>query len=159
MRSFFTEESAMDALVKWYTDDGIHKSFSKIEQCEKIFIDGGGSVLIDEPTVSVDANGVKFCTFLRHVPFVIEILKNEKISHVDGCIKFGGFHGRVYVITDDTRNALISLFEELYINRKEETDMLEFKLMNSLVDSGVLYLGNCSCQSGRPYKNCCGNRN
>jgi hypothetical protein len=151
------EEPIFDKVEKWYTHGG-HGTFSKKEPYDgALFLDGGGSQMIGEPVVKFEANGVKFETFLRHAPFMLEFLK-KSVSN-EGWIKFGSFPIFVHCLSGNTRDAAVEKLEEVCKEREEEARKLEDDLIHKLTDSGVKYMGKCGCQSGHPYKICCGRRN
>lgn len=129
------------------------------EEVTKIWIDGGGSVSATEPKRFFEANGAKFEIFLRHVPFVLPVLKGAKDrEEVPGCICFGGWLCN-YILSLATRDALVGELERINGEEAETISNLE-KNHAALVNSapGTIYAGKCSCQSGKLYIDCCGRK-
>lgn len=154
LRTFIVEEAAFADAEKWYTSSGA-ASFSAVEACDDVFIDGGGAIMQGEPTTSFVVNDVKISTFKRHIPFIIDILESISTDKVNNCVMFSG-HMCIYILTIDTKNALVAKLKTTYEAEKREISDLEAKLYGHLSDAGVLPLGKCSCISGKPYKDCCG---
>jgi hypothetical protein len=152
-RVFFIEKAAFDAAEKWYTHTGL-ATFSSVEPCESMFIDGGGAVFINEPKTEVTANGVTIGVFKRHIPFVIEALQ-MKDTKITGCVMLSGYGG-IYIFTLATRDLLVEELKVVNEACQDEIKELEAKMFEGLSSAGVLALGKCGCQSGMPYANCCG---
>ena len=161
LRVFFIEKAAFEATEQWYTHSGL-ATFSKVEPCDSIFIDGGGAIFQDEPTVdiSVNAHGVEInvSTYKRHIPFVVAALEEANEKKIPGCVMIGGQMG-LYVFTVETRDMLVGVLKGLEGTFREEIKNLEAKMYEGLTSAGVLSLGKCSCQSGLPYGSCCGAQN
>lgn len=160
-RVFFIEKAAFEATEKWYTHTGL-PSFSKVDPCDSIFIDGGGAIFQDEPTVDIQVNAhgvmINISTYKRHIPFVAEALRSANEKKIPGCVMIGGQMG-LYVFTVETRDMLVAVLDGLENTYKTEIQDLEAKMYNGLTSAGVLSLGKCSCQSGLPYGSCCGAKN
>lgn len=160
LRIFYIEQAAFNAAEKWYTATGA-ATFASVDKCDRIFIDCGGSVFVDEPTVNFEANGIKFESYLRHLPFITTIINDRSDEDIKGCIKFGGFPNKVYILTIQTANALRDVLARLWDERRDDINMVEERInkVASESDGKFVHLGGCSCQSGYPYKMCCGRRN
>lgn len=153
-RLFMIEASIFDKAEQWYTHGGL-ATFSSIKPLKSFFIDGGGAIMLNEPTVTIAANNVNISTFKRHVPYILEMLMNLEESKVQDCVVFsGGIH--IYIISVVTKALLVDELWRIYDVSKHEIRELEDNIYNGLEQSGILYLGKCSCLSGKLYKECCG---
>lgn len=157
LRVFFIEKAAFEVAEKWYTHTGL-ATFSLIEPCKLIFIDGGGAIFVNEPTIEVTINDVTVGIYKRHIPFIIEALIHNEVSKIPGCVLFSGFRG-LYIITIATRDLLVEELKTINETYQDEIKSLEAKMFTGLSSAGVVPLGKCSCQSGLPYGNCCGTQN
>lgn len=151
-RVFFIEKAAFEAAEKWYTHTGL-ATFSSVEPCESMFIDGGGAVFVNEPKTEVTVNGVTVGCFKRHIPFIIEALRGND-TKIPGCVMLSGYG--IHIITLATRDLLVEELRTINEACQDEIKELEAKMFEGLSSAGVLALGKCGCQSGMPYANCCG---
>lgn len=153
----FTDDAGAAALlVRWASKS---RPFQYVkEEAPEIWIDGGGSVSGDEPKVHLEANGTRFGIFLRQIPFALEVARvakeNEKLP---GCIAFGGWL-HMYILSFATRDALVAELGAVLEREKETIQRREQEHAAAIASvPNTLYLGKCSCQSGKLYRECCGN--
>ncbi|MEM3097249.1 MAG: hypothetical protein QXU32_00800 [Nitrososphaerales archaeon] len=157
LRLFLTTEEAFPVLEKWYTHDGF-ASFSKVERIDEIFLDGGGSIFVDEPTVSFCVDDVQFKTYIRHISLFKSILEGCNVDdEIANCVRFGTFRV-IYVLPDRTRKSMVNMLGKLWYIKRDEINNLEDKIVSILREAGAIYMGMCSCLSGMPYIRCCGRK-
>ena len=156
LRLFVTSEDAFPALERWYTHNG-DATFSKVEPASEIFLDGGGSIFIDEATAAFSVDDVPFKIFIRHIPYFKSYLEGLAPNDIGGCIKFAGFR-TVYVFTEKTCRGLVEKLGELWVTKEAEANALNDKAATIMAQAGVVYAGKCICQSGQMYVNCCGRK-
>ena len=99
-----------------------------IKRLPKIRLDLGGMVKVDEPSVSWQANGVKFSAMLHQLEDLACMFENAHVSKTaaPGCLKIGGFC-RLYLLSEKTVKAclkalpkLVKKYEEKAASLKEE---------------------------------------
>lgn len=150
-----TDATGAEGIIKQFAVDRPDVAMVK-EDLKRIFLDGGGAICVDEPIVEFECIGVRFATYVRHIPFMLESVKILKESnHIPGHVVFGAkFH--VYIVTLAVRDSVVNALEQL--NRIHAKDIVEWEAKIAEAFSGpqTVYLGSCSCQSGKIYKDCCG---
>lgn len=125
---------------------------------DAVWLDGGGCVRANEPTVSWKANGCTMKTYVRHLPFALDVLKELRAEdpNIAGCLGFRGF-ARIYLFSIQTRDEAILEMERLLkgtesLRQELEMDMQEMFNKNVHVFSAR----KCGCLSGKMYVDCCG---
>lgn len=125
---------------------------------EDLFLDGGGSILIDEPRVGWEANKCSLKTYVRHLPFALEQFRRLKArdANIPGCVGFGGFC-RVYVMAEQTVTDSIPIMERLVRGTESLRQELEMSVQQDFneMEHG-LSVRKCGCLSGLMYVECCG---
>jgi len=155
---FLTDDEGSAAfLARWASKQ---RPFQYIrEEVNEIWIDGGGAVGADEPAIRWRAHGNTLGTFLRQVPFVLATLKQTvESSKIQGAYVFSGWT-HFYVLGKLTRDEAIVALEKIMADEDGRIKAMEAEWSARLnATKGTLYLGKCSCQSGKPYIECCGKK-
>jgi hypothetical protein len=149
------DKGAAAFLIRWALKD---RPFRYVqEEVSEIWIDGGGAVGADEPAIRWRANDNTLGTFLRQVPFVLATLKQTvESTKVQGAYFFSGWT-HSYLLGQATRDESISALEKILKDEDGKIKAMEAEWSDRLNSTGgTLYLGKCSCQSGKPYVECCG---
>lgn len=143
--------------ARWSEGRGWPINETEVEEREDMFIDGGGMVSMKEPVISAEIHGAKFSTFLRHAPFVVEVLRTKKANHIPKVVTFGGGFGW-YAIAEPTVLPLADEFDMQYINRQDEIHKIEKQLADVIRGAGGFSAAPCSCLSGKPFVECHGRK-
>jgi hypothetical protein len=125
---------------------------------DAIWFDGGGCIAQDEPLVKWEANGCHMKTYVRHLPFTLDVFRGLKVrdAKLPGCVGFTGFC-RVYVLSDKTRLESVEVMESLLKGTeslRQELELDQQKLFNGM--SHGFSARKCGCLSGKMYVECCG---
>jgi hypothetical protein len=147
-----------DATVKSF---GASEEFT-IEPVEYIFMDGGGMVSSTEARIYWNANGSRFGSFVRQLPFAISHFqgKHEPTTKPPGCWIFDGFMRR-YILSVDTIQPCIDEMKSLLKGTeslRQEAEMEMQQVVNGANKGGMRVLSErkCGCMSGKKYTECCG---
>ena len=128
-----------------------------IHPIPNIFLDGGGSVSGDEPTVSWESNGAKLKTYVRHLPFVLEAFQGLKpYKKLPDLYVIGGFC-RSYLLALKTVHDSIEVMDRLVKGTeslRQELEQNTQKLYNEMTHG--FSARKCGCMSGKIYVECCG---
>jgi hypothetical protein len=131
----------------------------EVKELSELFIDGGGAVSMGESKVRCTIETGTYATWLRHLPFALEALKDLSVHEPESlhlpCVAMSGFH-RLYIFSVETRDLLVAEFERLLAGTEELMKEQERKHAELLNSNKTFYAGKCSCQSGKPYNECCG---
>lgn len=123
-----------------------------------IMLDGGGCVGTKEPKVGWEANGCPIKTYVRHLPFTLEMFKRlePKDPKLPGIVGFGGFC-RVYLFSTKTIEESIPQMERLLKGTESLRQELEMDMQNMFNRSPhTASARKCGCMSGLQYAECCG---
>lgn len=154
---FFADDAGAEAFLKRWASKP--RDFQYVKRpAEEVWLDGGGAVSADEPRISWEAAGGRFACFLRQVPFLLVTFDECSSSELPGCIAFRGFM-RTYIFTFQTRNECVKELRRI-MEREGQTIKGAERRHADLVASAphAFYAGKCSCQSGKPYVECCGRK-
>lgn len=154
-RWFMTDETGAEGIIQQFKQEKPHVSMVK-EDLNRIMLDGGGAICVDEPRTEFECVGVKFGTFVRHIPFMLEYVKDLKESkQIPGHVSFGGQY-HIYIVSLDVRDSMINALTKLSEMYAKDIVEWEAKIAGAFSSPGTIYLGKCSCQSGKLYTECCG---
>lgn len=125
-----------------------------------IWVDFGGAVFIKEPRLEFEANGVKFGTFVRHLPaFEHALSLAAEDPHISDCVRVSaGPRSGVCVLDPKTIEELKPIVNGLAQEKMSEIDRAEREIEDVFSGHpGLRRQAKCSvCGSNKPYIECCG---
>jgi hypothetical protein len=132
-KDFFCDEVGARAIVEAYRRDRGVQDLCQEPLEDGIRFDGGGAMRMGEEDVGFEINGIRFHTTVTQFAFALEAAKKAQIQEkYSGCVVFGGWMGFYYILSVQTRDALVTEMERLWPSVEHKALAEEDALLKAL---------------------------